>query len=369
MGTTLAILNSDMPALDELEVRTGATWNNIRTARNRSVTERILLEETLGEFTSTDASLVVVGSLARHEFTPGSDIDWTLLLDGIAFAEHLKVAHAIRKRLDDLEKKQPGREGIFGTIASSHDLVHRIGGQDDTNANTTLRILLLLESEPIGRSDAYGRVMKNILFRYLNEDRGLWHGSGPYKVPRFLFNDVARYWRTMTVDFAYKQRNRQNEGFAIRNLKLRMSRKLLFLAGMVACFECHNSFSDARQRKNFYEQCQVQPLIDLLMGVLAKPPLEIVAFALARDSSLDEQSKRLFDSYDEFLGMLADETLSCDGKTIRDHLDQLPSENLGSDDVASRGREISHRFRDAIASIFLNAETELSRMTIEFGVF
>jgi hypothetical protein len=70
MGTTLAILNSDMPALDELEVRTGATWNNIRTARNRSVTERTLLEGTLGEFTSTDASLVVVGSLARHVY-PG----------------------------------------------------------------------------------------------------------------------------------------------------------------------------------------------------------------------------------------------------------------------------------------------------------
>jgi hypothetical protein len=361
--------NSDMPALDDLEARTGATWNNIRAARAHSVTKRRLLEHNLGEFTSADASLVVVGSLARHEFTPGSDVDWTLLLDGIAFAEHLKVAHAIRKKLDELKQKQPGREGVFGTIASSHDVVHRIGGQDDTNANTTLRILLLLESEAIGRSDAYERVMKNILFRYLNEDRGLWHGSGTYKVPRFLFNDVARYWRTMTVDFAYKQRNRQNEGFAIRNLKLRMSRKLLFLSGMVACFECHNSFSDANQRTNFYEEGQVQPLIDLLMGILAKPPLEIIAFALGRNASLDRQSKQLFEAYDEFLGMLADEAPSCNGMTIRDHLDQLPSESLGSDDVASRGREISHRFRDAIASIFLNPEIELGRMTIEFGVF
>jgi hypothetical protein len=113
----------------------------------------------------------------------------------------------------------------------------------------------------------------------------------------------------------------------------------------------------------------VQPLIDLLMGVLAKPPLEIIAFALGRDPSLDKQSKQLFEAYDEFLGMMADETPSCSGMTIRDHLDQLPSESLGSDEVASRGRDTSHRFRDAIASIFLNSETELGRMTIEFGVF
>ena len=40
-------------------------------------------------------------------------------------------------------------------------------------------------------------------------------GSGPYHVPRFLLNDFARYWWTMAVDFAYKQRTRFGEGAAI----------------------------------------------------------------------------------------------------------------------------------------------------------
>ncbi len=198
------------------------------------------------------------------------------------------MAHAIRKslsemKINEVKVKQPGREGVFGTIVSSHDLVHRIGGQDDTNSNTTLRILLLLESASIGNSAAYVRVLKNILWRYLDEDRGLWEGSGPYKVPRFLFNDVARYWRTMTVDFAYKQRNRQNEGFAIRNLKLRMSRKLLFLAGMIACYECHLGFSSQEERQEFYSTKQVQSVIERLLIVLSKPPLEIIATALLRE--------------------------------------------------------------------------------------
>ena len=67
--------------------------------------------------------------------------------------------------------------------------------------------------------------------------------------------------------------------------------------------------------------------------------------------------------------MMADEDLSCDGKTIRDHLDKLPIESLGTDAVAGKVREISHRFRDAIGAIFLSDKTELGRMTIEYGVF
>ena len=356
-------------AIDELERELKGDWAHIRAARRATHVEHDLLTAEFSGFTSSDSSIAVVGSLAREEVTPGSDIDWTLLLDGVSEPEHLKVAHQVRKKLDELGRKQPGREGIFGTIASSHDLVHHIGGQDDTNSNTTLRILLLLESACLGRDEAYGRVLNNILYRYLDEDRGLWHGSGPYKVPRFLFNDVARYWRTMAVDFAYKQRNRQNEGFALRNLKLRMSRKLLFLAGMIACFECHLGFKSDEERAVFYADRPVQGVINLLRGVLSKSPLEILASSLLRYSPDTEANRNLFAAYDEFLGMLADERKDADGRTIREHLDWLPVERLGSDPTATHGRDVSHKFRNAIAQIFLTDQTELGRLTIEYGVF
>ena len=184
-----------------------------------------------------------------------------------------------------------------------------------------------------------------------------------------MFNDVARYWRTMTVDFAYKQRDRQNRGFAIRNLKLRMSRKLLFLAGMIACFECHTSFASSEERRDFYSTKQVQAVIGRLREILSKSALEIVATALLRSPELDVHTKALFDAYDEFLAMLSDERPRCEGRTVRDHLDSLPIEKLGVDAIASQGRQISHRFRDAIAAIFLNADNELGRLTIEYGVF
>src|SRR2546421_555271 len=107
-------------------------------------------------------------------------------------------------------------------MAFSHELVHQIGGEDDTNRNTTRRILLLLESDTIGRHEAYDRTVNNIIDRYVLEDRQFLRKGARYHVPRFLLNDFARYWRTMAVDFAYKVRTRSRKGAAIRNIKLRM---------------------------------------------------------------------------------------------------------------------------------------------------
>jgi hypothetical protein len=67
--------------------------------------------------------------------------------------------------------------------------------------------------------------------------------------------------------------------------------------------------------------------------------------------------------------MLADETLLANGKTKRNHLDTLPLERIEGDLVASEAREISHRFRDGISDLFLTKETELGRLTLEYGVF
>ena len=331
-------------------------------AREESKKQRRAIAAAIQGLTNSDCSFVVVGSLARQEFTSGSDVDWTLLLDGMSRPQDFNVALKIRTTLDGLGLKQPGREGAFGSIASSHDLVHRIGGQYDTNSNTTLRMLLLLESASIGHSEAYDRVRRNILWRYLSEDRGLWEGLGPYKVPRFLFNDIARYWRTMAVDFAYKQRDRNNEGFALRNLKLRMSRKLLFLAGIALCFKCDVFLSSDQDKADLPASRPVESLIEHLVTTLAQPPLDIVASLFTEDPQPDANSAALFTAYDDFLGILADQSK-------REHLDKLTPERLGNDDVSITCRDISHRFRNAIRAIFLNHGTKIGAITIEYGVF
>jgi len=67
-----------------LERRLGADWRQIRGGRDRAQAKRAELRSALAGFDSEDTSIVVFGSLARDEFTAGSDIDWTLLIDGSA---------------------------------------------------------------------------------------------------------------------------------------------------------------------------------------------------------------------------------------------------------------------------------------------
>jgi predicted nucleotidyltransferase len=350
-----------MPSVVALEARTASSWSAIHEARDAAGGMHSNLEQRLAQFPTRDASIVVVGSLAREEVTQASDVDWMLLVDGLSDPKHLDVVHQVNHEIARLTATKVGAEGYFGTIVSSHDLVQNIGGQNDTNANMTRRILLLLESVAIGRGEAHQRVVKNVLSRYLDEDRGLWYGSSANKVPRFLFNDIARYWRTMAVDFPYKQRTRPGGDFALKNFKLRLSRKLIYLAGMIACFECHLGFGSDEERVAFYQTKQVQPVIDRVYTVLSKPPLEIVAAALLPHPALDRASKGFFDAYNEFLAMLSD-------AEIREQLKTLPLDRL-DEPVASRYREVAHRYMDAIGAIFLNPANELGKLTIEYGVF
>lgn len=320
-----------------LASKVGQNWRHLAAAQERAVSERRRLQSALTDLDGADSSIVVFGSLGRDEFTPGSDVDWTLLVDGISDPAHFDTALEIRRRLKEMGHALPGREGVFGNLAFSHNLIHQIGGEDDSNSNTTRRILLLVESDVIGRRDAYKRTLNNILHRYLNEDRGLWHGSSEFRVPRFLLNDIVRYWRTMAVDFAYKQRTRGNQGAGLRNIKLRISRKLIFISGMLACFSCHLSLTPD-ERKLIYGTKAVQPLVLHLQKTLNLTPLQLIATMLLEFEELWEPASRLFNAYDSFVGILADESPLSNGKTPRKHLDELPVEELEKDAVFQEGR-------------------------------
>ncbi len=123
----------------------------------------------------------------------GSDIDWTLLIDGQADPNVIDVLPRIEGIVSSASAKPMGREGTFSSMVFSHDLIHQIGGEDDTNRNTTRRILLLLESCPVGRPDAYERVVKSILQRYINEDDGFQRGSGKYHL-NYAHGKHSRRW-------------------------------------------------------------------------------------------------------------------------------------------------------------------------------
>jgi predicted nucleotidyltransferase len=242
-----------------------------------------LLSSQIRRYTSDDTSLVIFGSLGRDEWTSKSDLDWTYLIDGGANSDHLLIAQDIQNVLEKANFQKPGPTGTFGNMAFSHDIIHQIGGQDDTNKNTTQRILLLLESCAIGeRTDAYERVIRGVINRYLEEDNHLLtHDGKRYRVPRFLLNDIVRFWRTMAVDFASKQRDRAGKGWGLRNAKLRMSRKLIFASGLLVCFS--SNLDPDLQAQISTDKSDIRlKLVNHLRDHVRMTPLQIVARSLER---------------------------------------------------------------------------------------
>jgi predicted nucleotidyltransferase len=350
----------------QLEQRAGASWLAIRETRRHTAELLQKLDESLaGIVTEDDLAVVLCGSLARLEVTPGSDIDWTLLVDGRAATDHFDTARKVEQRLHEVALKDPGREGTFGSMAFSHELVHLIGGQDDTNRNTTLRVLLLLESRPLSDSLAYRNVIRNVLSRYVQEDDGFARPrTGRPLVPRFLLNDVARYWRTMCVDFAYKRRERAMKGIVLRNIKLRMSRKLLFVSGLLACLRCalesHGPASDECAR------CSQDHLgcVDCLQRFLENPPLDIVAHIALRLEEASagrtvEAAKKVVDAYDRYLALLSDQT----------QREQLEALTTFDGPAFGEARKISHAFGAGLEDLFFRSHDELTRLTQRYGVF
>jgi len=166
----------------------------------------------------------------------------------------------------------------------------------------------------------------------------------------------------MAVDFAYKLRARSGKGWAIRNTKLRMSRKLIYVSGLLACFRCHLDYSDDQRHAVFADPNRRQEVIDHLERIFQPTPLEIISTVLYRFGHLDETANKILGSYNEFIGMLADEN-------IRSRLEELTEENADTDTVYQQARRLSHTFRDGLLEFFFDPKSELDVLTKNYGVF
>ena len=342
--------------IDQLQKLTGKEWETIKLAENNSIKEKERIAEILyvngTKIIDSDCDFVVFGSLARNEFTSGSDLDWTLLIDGVSKPDHQNTVVDLRNKLRESGYNDPGTTGTFGGMAFSHDMIHHIGGFEDGNKNTTRRLLLLLESFPVSKQNnsvVYKNVIKNILTRYLNKS----FTTGDLKFPRFLLNDIVRYWRLICVDFAAKEWEEREHKWVLRNIKLRFSRKLLFVAGMLMCY----SFNE--NGKNNLDQDS--KLEDVINEFVFKTPLEILAAFLVKHQ-LKEIAEDLFDSYDYFLSVLNNESK-------RKHLEGLSPKDINEDKTYQNLRKRGHIYQNSLTKMFFEGETSLRDFTIKYGVF
>lgn len=351
-------------ALHRLEQQLQTSFPKVQESYARS--ERVLgqLAEVLPDL-PREVSFVVCGSLARKEFCEGSDLDWYLLVDGKADADHRELEKDVRKALARAGGgnlfKDPNPTGAFGALVFSHELIHCIGGSADTNANLTRRLLLLLESTEVSHENPLSprkAVMRAILERYFGQQT--MFGADRF-FPRFLLNDIVRLWRTMAVDYAAKLNERGPRGWALRNTKLRFSRKLLFVAGLLLTYEC--DLFERRGQEETWEGTE-QGLGDLeqSLDLLRLTPLEMLGRAALELRLPEVPVMNVFEAYGQFLAIL-------DDGTQRTELEGLDYERAASDPLFQQVRAAGEKFQDGLHELFLNSSTRLGKLTMKYGVF
>lgn len=277
-------------SLEQLQQETGGSFGALLRARERTAVRIVERGERLaGLDVDANAAVVLMGSWGRRELTPSSDDDFMVLVRGErGSAPPRPTVGAVARAFgeDPSGYRDPGREGIFARVVHSADLVQRIGLDDDTNTNLTRRMLLMLESVAACHADVLEGARRDVIDDYLRDS------VKDFRPPRFLLNDLVRYWRTIGVDFVAKDRKRAGVGWGLRNAKLRTSRKLLFASGLLPVLRCHEL--SAAQIPGF------------LTEQLALPPVDRVAGAFLRYGKLVEGAS-VFAAYDRFLALLGDE--------------------------------------------------------------
>lgn len=301
------------PVLEEAATHLDLELPNLRRAANltdekfdaaRGGAHEYLQEQGMADVENLD--IVVFGSIARDEMTEGSDFDWLVVArqysEDPADFNHFKKAALEALGAMGRKVKEPGSSGIFGTVIGTTELVNTIGLDADTNLRQTRRILVLEESRSLLRPKDHDQLRRAITARYLHEQV-----SQAGRVPRFLLNDVVRYWRTIAVDYQAKRwQEVQGEKWGSRLLKLRSSRKLTF-AGTVASIFLPVLREEA-------------PTVEMLAEQWGMPPLARLA---QLETTLGDEGRhrlgRVLELADQFSGWLADHDVRKAAKGV-DHL-------------------------------------------------
>jgi hypothetical protein len=90
-----------------------------------------------------------------------------------------------------------------------------------------------------------------------------------------------------------------------------MSRKLLYVSGLLTCFSCHERFASLHSPETYPAAPEERAALGVkyLREQFEQTPLEILAAALLRHTHLEPTARKLSESYDRFVGMLADTEL------------------------------------------------------------
>lgn len=279
---------------------------------------------------SSDRHVVIIaGSLGRQEAHAGSDVDAFILSEEPAESNESKdILSKLKLTVESptIGLKMAKSTGAFAVQCQLDQLINNIGGNDDTNQSLTQRILILVEG--VGLDEKAGLEARNkILSRYLydlqdNDDRRAV----------FLLNDVIRYYRTICVDYEYKK-TETDKAWAVRLMKLRHSRKLLYFSALLPLLESMHLDKD-----------RAAWLISQFTELTA---LERIVLLLAKYG--DSGHWEILERYDTFLALMQDDEK-------RQSLDEVDFDERESHPVYQELRKNAHEFGEALLNFILHVE-------------
>jgi hypothetical protein len=259
-------------------------------------------------------SVVANGSLARGEVTSQSDFDAYPLYNRGAKAAAEQLFATVQGRAG---LKEFAAEGAFGVAAAAEAMSRNIGGQGDDNHRFTRRMLLILESTPIGNRSVYDAAVERVISRYINDE------ISDKQIGRFLLNDIIRFYRQMCVDFEFKTVE-QTKPWGLRYAKLIFSRKIIYYSGVIMCAELADK--KAAEKRTCLEEMVNLPPIDRLLSVLG----ESIIPALTE--------------YDNFLAHL-------DHKQSRDDLAQVKMSRETHTNLFKEVKTSGHRYSGILVDV------------------
>jgi len=97
-------------------------------------------------------------------------------------------------------------------------------------------------------------------------------------------------------------------------------------------------------------------------GELARTPLELLSRAALRPAIEKATARKLFDSYDRFLGVL-------DDPDKRARLETLTPTAMSSSALWEEIRDSSHDFHSGLLDVFFGLDNDLRELTTQYGLF
>jgi len=300
----------------------GVIEKAVETSERQLSIMRGIAEDIFGR--KTPIIIGVNGSVARRECTSGSDVDLFFLgLDDSA-EDLAEKQRTYRAELMKRGIKMPALGGVFERPLQARKMLDTIGGNNDTNMYITRRMLFLLEGEWIYNERGFVDLRSKLIGRYVAED------LEKKKIALFLLNDIIRYWRTICVDFEHKMLDAKKPR-AIRIIKLRFSRMLLYFAGVAAVSKTGDL--DSEGKRKLLNELFAQPAIKRMQYVFGARADAVIQLYTEFLSDVDDVDIRavLEQAGDAGIATNEYEHLSDKAREFKDELLSILFEELGPD--------------------------------------